>query len=95
MAMWRRILPNRVLELEYEALVADQEGETRRLLAHCGLDWSARCLEFHTNAAAVSTPSAAQVRRPINSDGIARWRAHAPALAAARRVIEAAGITID
>jgi tetratricopeptide (TPR) repeat protein len=95
MAMWRRILPNRVLELEYEALVADQEGETRRLLAHCGLDWSARCLEFHTNAAAVSTPSAAQVRRPLNSDGIARWRAHAQALAPARRVIEAAGITID
>lgn len=95
MAAWRRLLPGRVLEIEYEALVADQEGETRRLLAHCGLDWSARCLEFHTNAAPVSTPSAAQVRRPIYTDSIARWRNHEEALEPARRLIEAAGIPID
>ncbi len=95
LAVWRRMLPNRVLELEYEALVADQEGQTRRLLAHCGLDWTERCLDFHTNAAPVSTPSAAQVRRPIYSDGVARWHAHAEALAPARRVLEAAGIAVD
>ncbi len=95
MAAWRRLLPGRVLELDYEALVADQEGQTRRLLAHCRLDWSEHCLDFHTNAAPVSTPSAAQVRRPINADGVARWRAHAEALAPARRVIEAAGIAVD
>ena len=95
MALWRRLLPGRVLELDYEALVADQEGETRRLLAHCRLAWSERCLDFHTNAAPVSTPSAAQVRRPLYGDGVARWRAHAEALAPARRAIEAAGIAID
>lgn len=95
MAAWRRILPGRVLELDYETLVTDQEGETRRLLAHCGLDWSDRCLDFHTNTAPVSTPSAAQVRRPINADGIARWRAHAEAMEPARRLIKAAGIAID
>jgi tetratricopeptide (TPR) repeat protein len=95
MATWRRLLPHRVLELRYEALVADQEGETRRLLAHCGLDWSDRCLDFHNNAAPVSTPSAAQVRRPIYGDSVARWRRHAEALEPARRLIEAAGIAID
>ena len=94
-AMWRHLLPGRVLELHYEALVADQEGETRRLLAHCGLDWSDRCLDFHTNAAPVSTPSAAQVRRPLYADSVARWRAHAEPLEPARRLIEAAGIVID
>lgn len=95
MAVWRRLLPGRVLELSYEALVADQEGETRRLLAHCGLDWSDRCLAFHANDAPVSTPSAAQVRRPIYGDSVARWRAHAEALEPARRLIEAAGIAVD
>lgn len=95
MAMWRRLLPHRVLEISYEALVADQEGETRRLLAHCRLHWSARCLDFHTNAAPVATPSAAQVRRPLYADSVARWRQHADALEPARRLIEAAGITID
>jgi hypothetical protein len=95
MATWRRLLPHRVLELRYEALVADQEGETRRLLAHCGLDWSDRCLDFHNNAAPVSTPSAAQVRRPIYGDSVARWRRHAEALEPARRLIEAAGIAVD
>jgi tetratricopeptide (TPR) repeat protein len=95
MAMWRRLLPHRVLEIRYEDLVADQEGETRRLLAHCRLDWSARCLDFHTNAAPVATPSAAQVRRPLYADSVARWRAHAEALEPARRLIEAAGIAVD
>lgn len=95
MAEWRRLLPGRVLELGYEALVADQEGETRRLLAHCRLDWSARCLDFHTNDAPVATPSAAQVRRPLYADSVARWRAHAEALEPARRLIEAAGIAVD
>lgn len=92
MARWQRTFPGRVLELRYEALVADQEGETRRLLAHCGLDWSDRCLDFHTNEAPVSTPSAAQVRRPLYADSVARWRQHVDALAPARRLIEAAGI---
>lgn len=95
MATWRTLLPGRVLELHYETLVADQEGETRRLLAYCGLAWSDACLDFHTNAAPVSTPSAAQVRRPIYADSVARWRAHADALAPARRVIEAVGIAVD
>lgn len=95
MAFWHRVLPGRVLELRYEDLVADQESETRRLLAHCGLDWSDECLDFHTNAAPVSTPSAAQVRRPIYKDSVARWRQHAGALQPARRLIEAAGIAVD
>ena len=47
MAQWRAALPGRVLELRYEDLVADQEGQTRRLLAHCDLDWSDDCLSFH------------------------------------------------
>ncbi|MBO9724044.1 MAG: sulfotransferase [Novosphingobium sp.] len=92
MGLWERLWPGAVLQLSYENLVADQEGETRRLLAHCGLDWDESCLLFHENRAAVATPSAAQVRRPINRDGIGKWRAYAEALAPARAWLEEQGI---
>jgi tetratricopeptide (TPR) repeat protein len=95
MAFWREALPGRILELSYEALVEDQEGQSRRLLAHCGLDWSDDCLNFHAHSGPVSTPSAAQVRRPIYRDSVARWRTHSTALAPVRAYLEAQGITVD
>ncbi|CAN5244095.1 hypothetical protein BH10PSE12_BH10PSE12_04200 [soil metagenome] len=95
MRLWERLLPGQVLQLSYEALVFDQERETRRLLAHCGLDWDPACLSFHENKAAVATPSAAQVRRPLNADAVARWKAHAVALAPVRAWLEGQGIAVD
>ena len=95
MAFWRAALPGRILELRYEALIVDQQGESRRLLAHCGLDWTDDCLDFHTNAGAVSTPSAAQVRRPIYRDSVARWKRHAGALEPVRAYLEANGIAVE
>ncbi|HUD92733.1 sulfotransferase [Sphingobium sp.] len=95
MAMWGRLFPDRVLQLSYEALVADQEGETRRLLAHCGLDWDEACLSFHKNKAAVATPSAAQVRHPLNADAVGRWLRHEAQLASVRDWLSAQGISLD
>lgn len=95
MSLWREALPGRLIELRYEDLVADQEGESRRLLAHCGLDWSDNCLSFHTNHAPVSTPSAAQVRRPIYGDSVGRWKRHADVLEPVRRFFEQAGVDIS
>ena len=95
MALWREALPGRMLEVGYEDLIADQEGQTRALLEHCGLGWDPACLEFHTNRAAVSTPSAAQVRRPIYTDSVARWKRHADVLAPVRRYFEQAGIAVE
>ncbi|WP_070151754.1 tetratricopeptide repeat-containing sulfotransferase family protein [Sphingobium phenoxybenzoativorans] len=94
MAMWERLYPDRVLQLSYEALVADQKGQTRRLLDHCHLEWDEACLSFHENRAAVATPSAAQVRRPINADAVGKWRSYADALEPARAWLEAQGIKI-
>jgi tetratricopeptide (TPR) repeat protein len=88
MALWDRLFPGRILQQSYEALVADQEGETRRLLEHCGLDWDEACLRFHENSAAVATPSAAQVRRPLNADAVGRWRVHEAALEPVRAWLE-------
>jgi hypothetical protein len=95
MAFWQRRFSGRILELGYEALVADQEGETRRRLEHCGLSWDARTLAFHENRAAVATPSAAKVRRPISADAIGRWRVHADAMALVRHFFEGHGIAVD
>ncbi|OYU35479.1 MAG: sulfotransferase [Novosphingobium sp. PASSN1] len=94
MALWRAALPGRILELRYEALVADQEAQTRALLAHCGLAWDAACLDFHRNAAPVSTPSAAQVRRPMYTTSVARWERHRDALAPVIAYFAAEGIAI-
>jgi hypothetical protein len=95
MSLWRAAFPGRLIELRYEDLIADQEGETRRLIAHCGLEWSDDCLSFHTNSAPVSTPSAAQVRRPIYADSVARWTQHAEVLEPVRRFFEQTGLAID
>jgi thioredoxin-like negative regulator of GroEL len=95
MAMWDRMFPGLVLQLSYEELVADQEGQTRRLLEHCGLDWDEACLTFHENSAAVATPSAAQVRRPINADAVGKWRTHEAALQPARAFFEEQRILIE
>ncbi len=95
MDFWDKLFPGLVLQLSYEELVADQEEQTRRLIAYCGLDWDEACLTFHENSAAVATPSAAQVRRPINADAVGRWRSHEAALQPARVFLEEQGISID
>lgn len=92
MALWETLFPGRVLQLSYERLVADQEGQTRRLLEHCGLEWDEACLSFHENSAAVATPSAAQVRRPLNADAVERWRLYEEPLRPVATWLESQGI---
>ncbi len=90
---WRAVLPaDRYCELAYEALVADQEGETRRLLAFCGLDWDPRCLAFHENAAPVSTASAVQVRAPLHGHSVGIWRRFVAHMGPAIDILHAAGL---
>ena len=78
MAHWRQLLPTEVFyELDYEHLVTNMEGEIRKLLIHCGIAWDDRCLDFQHNQRAVSTASVYQVRQPIYSSAIGRWKRHA------------------
>ncbi|GAB6053853.1 tetratricopeptide repeat-containing sulfotransferase family protein [Magnetospira thiophila] len=74
MTQWERLLPGRILTVQYEDLVEDLEGQSRRLIAGCGLDWEAACLDFHRTRRAVRTASADQVRQPIYRDALGRWR---------------------
>ncbi len=77
MAHWRRVLPvGRILEVRYEDVVADLERQARRLIAYCGLPWDDRCLSFHKTDRPVRTASATQVRQPIYTSAIGRWRAY-------------------
>jgi tetratricopeptide (TPR) repeat protein len=75
MRHWQRVLPaGRILDLRYEDMVADTEGQARRVLDFVGLPWDARCLDFHENRRLVKTASVAQVRKPIYRTSVARWK---------------------
>jgi tetratricopeptide (TPR) repeat protein len=75
MAHWQRVLPEGVMmEVKYEELVDDFEGNVRRVLEHCGLDWDERCLSFHQTTRQVNTASSAQVRRPLYKTSVQRWQ---------------------
>ncbi|MGA0607389.1 sulfotransferase [Phenylobacterium sp. VNQ135] len=92
MAHVDEVLPGRVHRVFHERLVAEPEAEIRALLDACGLDFHPGCLEFHRNARPVRTASAEQVRRPLSSDGIGRWRRFEPWLAPLR---EGLGSALD
>jgi tetratricopeptide (TPR) repeat protein len=77
MAHWRSVLPPGVmLELRYEEVVDDLEGQARRLLDHCGLEWDPACLSFHKTERTVRTASLTQVRQPIYRSSVQKWRAY-------------------
>ncbi|HWZ64805.1 MAG TPA: sulfotransferase [Steroidobacteraceae bacterium] len=75
MQHWRAVLPpGRILEVRYEDLINDLEGQARRMLGHIGVPWDENCLRFHRTARPVRTASMAQVRQPIYSVSIGRWK---------------------
>ena len=78
MAHFDAVLPGRVHRVIYEAMVADPEGQTRALLAACGLPFEDGCLRFYENDRAVRTASSEQVRRPIFTDAADHWRNYDP-----------------
>jgi tetratricopeptide (TPR) repeat protein len=81
MAHWRRVLPaDRFLEVQYEEVVADLEGQARRLVAFAGLPWNEACLAFHAAERQVRTASVNQVRQPIYTTSVKRWIRYAPRL---------------
>ncbi len=71
---WDRVLPGKVLHMQYETLVGDPEREIRRLLDHCGLPFEPACLTFHETRRPVRTASSEQVRLPIYTTGVGYWR---------------------
>jgi tetratricopeptide (TPR) repeat protein len=91
MAHFDAVQPGRVHRVDHEALVDDPEREIRRLLDHLGLPFDPACLAFHETERAVRTASSEQVRRPINREGLDRWRAFEPWLGPLKAALEKEG----
>ena len=94
MVHWRQAIPGRILEIDYESIVDDQEGSTRRLLDFCGLPWDDACMRFQDNQAPVATASATQVRAPIYRSALQRWKRYETQLGGLRELLENAGIAV-
>ena len=85
---WQQALPtDRFTEIHYETLVQNTEYETRKLLNFCGLEWDDACLRFFENAAPVDTASSVQVRRPVYTDAIDRWKKYGDKLDSLKDVL--------
>jgi len=91
---WQATLPGRVHELQYEALVRDQRVATAALLEHCRLPWDEACMAFERNPGAVATASAVQVRQPLYSTSVGRWRRYQRQLQPLLDELVAAGIEL-
>lgn len=78
MTHWDQVLPGRILRVQYEDVVADLEGQVRRLLDFCGLPFDPACVEFHRTDRLVRTASSEQVRTPLYASGVYQWRNFAP-----------------
>ncbi|MCI0518560.1 MAG: sulfotransferase [Woeseiaceae bacterium] len=89
---WRAVLPGRIIDVTYEDVVTNLEGETRRLLDRLGLDWQPECLNFHESEAATMTGSAVQVRQPVYSSSVGRWRDYERQLQKVAETLTSAGI---
>ena len=74
MAHWHDVLSLPILEIKYEDMVGNQEASSRKLVEFCGLGWDERCLQFHNTKRTVSTASNEQVRQPIYTSSIERWK---------------------
>ena len=82
MAHWRSVLPpGAMLDVSYEDVVDDLEGQARRLIDYCGLPWDDRCIDFHRSNRPVRTASAVQVRQPLFRSSLQRWRNYESGLA--------------
>lgn len=92
---WRNQTPDWFTEITYEALVANPESESRRLIAACGLDWEEACLNFHENKRKVDTLSVYQVRQPISGGSVKAWQRYEAELQPMIEVLRDRGLLPD
>lgn len=92
---WLDLLGDRIIEVDYEDLVADQEAQTRRLLEKLCLPFEDACLNFEQDPAATFTASAVQVREKIHTRSVGRWKKFARQLQPLRDALEDAGVAVE
>ncbi len=84
---WDKVLPGKVLKVQYEDVVDDLETQVRRVLDFCGLDFEEACINFHQTERAVRTASSEQVRQPLFRSGVDQWENFSPYLDPLRNVL--------
>jgi tetratricopeptide (TPR) repeat protein len=84
---WNAVLPGRILKVRHEEVVQDLEGNVRRMLEFCGLEFEPGCLEFHKTERNVHSASSEQVRRPLNREGVDQWRRYEPWLGSLKEAL--------
>lgn len=92
MRHWHELLPDRILDIGYEALVEDTEPVARRMLEWCGLPWEDTVLEFHSQEKPSMTASAMQVRRPVYTESIGSWQRAGDGFEAVKERLATAGM---
>jgi len=92
---WDKVLPGRIIHLRYEDLVQDTEAVVRDLIARLDLEWEDACLDHTSNSDASMTASATQVRQPIYSSSVRKWRHVGAQLAPLRKTLEEGGLKLD
>jgi len=95
MAHWRAVLDVPMLDVRYEDLVADLDTHARRIVEFAGLPWDAACLRFYDTERAVTTASVAQVRTPIYTTSVGRWKTYAQSLEPLRLALVAGGVPLS
>lgn len=78
MEHWNKVLPGKILNINYEDIVDDLEGNARKVIDFIGLPWDDRCLKFHETESMVRTASVDQVRKPIYKSSVGRWKRYGP-----------------
>lgn len=91
MEHWRQVLPGRLLEIDYENLVENQEEVSRKMIDFVGLPWDEACLRPHEVTRTVLTASVWQVRQPVYKRSAGRWKNYEKHLAPLRDALKAAG----
>ena len=95
MQHWYQLMPDAIYPVCYEDLVIHQEQTSRDLIAHCDLPWQDACLRFQENPAASTTASASQVRLPVYTSSIGKWRRYEMELKPLKFLLEKAGVDVD
>jgi tetratricopeptide (TPR) repeat protein len=92
---WCDLLSKQLIEVEYEEMVGNQEGETRRLLERLGLDFEEACLDFEKNVTASNTASSVQIREKIHTRSVRRWKHFEKQLQSLKNHLQDAGIEVE
>ena len=88
MRHWQSVLPLPIFESRYESLVSSPEDQARKIIDFVGLPWDPKCLDFHLSGRGVQTPSRWQVKQPMHTRSVERWRNYESALAPLLEVLD-------